>query len=302
MKVVIAGSSGLIGSALVESLRRDEHDVVRLVRRDPTAADEVRWDPSLGARAVDATLKSAVDDADAVVNLAGAGVAEKRWNDSYKRQILESRVSATTALATAIAETTRAPRVFVSGSASGFYGDTGPIAVDESAPRGTTFLAGVCVAWEVAAAPAREAGVRVVHPRTGTVTDPDGGAFGRLLPVVRRGVGGRLGSGTQWWSLISLHDQVAGIRHVIGDESVSGPANFAAPEQVTNAALTDALGKALHRPTLAIVPGFALSAVLGEFADELLIDQCMAPAALLASGFEFAHPTVDSMIADLLAP
>jgi uncharacterized protein (TIGR01777 family) len=301
MRIVVAGSSGLIGTALVESLRSDEHDVVRLVRREPSAPDEVRWDPTLGARAADDALKATVDDADAVVNLAGAGVAEKRWNEAHRRAILESRVSATTALATAIAETAHRPRVFVSGSASGFYGDTGPIAVDESAPRGSTFLSGVCVAWELAAEPARDAGVRVVHPRTGTVTDRDGGAFGRLLPVIKVGAGGRLGSGRQWWSLISLHDEVAGIRHVIEHEAVSGPVNFAAPEQVTNGDLTNRLGAALHRPTLAIVPGFALHAVLGEFAAELLIDQCMAPAALLASGFEFTHPTVDSMIADLLA-
>jgi uncharacterized protein len=143
--------------------------------------------------------------------------------------------------------------------------------------------------------------VRVVHPRTGTVADPHGGAFGRWLPVLRSGAGGRLGNGRQWWSLISLRDEVRGIRHVIDDESVAGPVNFAAPEQVTNGDLTSALGRALHRPTLAMVPGFALKAVLGDFADELLIDQRMAPVALTASGFEFLDPTVDAIVSDLLS-
>lgn len=301
MKVLVAGSSGLIGTALLSSLRADGHDVTTLVRRDPRNPAEVRWDPSLGAHGADAVVRDAVGAADAVVNLAGAGVAGKRWDDAYKRSILESRVTATTCLATAIAETVTPPRVFVSGSASGYYGDTGPVAVDEAAPRGSTFLAGVCVAWEAAAEPARERGIRVVHPRTATVADPDGGAFGRLLPVVKLGAGGRLGSGRQWWSLISLHDEVAGIRHMITEESVSGPVNVAAPEQVTNSDLTDALGRALHRPTLAIVPKFALNLVLGEFADELLISQRLAPAALLGSGFEFAQPTIASIIDDLLS-
>ncbi len=300
MKVVVAGSSGLIGTGLLSSLRSDGHDVVTLVRREPRTPHEVRWEPGLGARGADQTVRDAVDGVDAVVNLAGAGVAGKRWDDGYKRQILDSRVSATTCLATAIAEAGTPPRVFVSGSASGYYGDTGPVAVREDAPQGSTFLARVAAAWETAADPARERGVRVVHPRTGTVADPEGGAFGRLLPVVRLGVGGRLGSGRQWWSLISLADQVAGIRHLITHESISGPVNFAAAEQVTNADLTARLGRALHRPTLAMVPGFALRAVLGEFAGELLIDQRMSPSTLLESGYEFAHPTIDAIIEDLL--
>lgn len=300
MKVVVAGSSGLIGTGLLSSLRSDGHDVVTLVRREPRTPHEVRWEPGLGARGADQTVRDAVDGVDAVVNLAGAGVAGKRWDDGYKRQILDSRVSATTCLATAIAEAGTPPRVFVSGSASGYYGDTGPVAVREDAPQGSTFLARVAATWETAADPARERGVRVVHPRTGTVADPEGGAFGRLLPVVRLGIGGRLGSGRQWWSLISLHDQVAGIRHLITHESISGPVNFAAAEQVTNADLTARLGRALHRPTLAMVPGFALRAVLGEFAGELLIDQRMSPSTLLESGYELAHPTIDAIIEDLL--
>ena len=300
MRIVIAGSSGLIGTSLVHALRADGDDVVRLVRRTPSAPDEVRWTPELGGSGADADLRAALEGVDAVVNLAGAGVAGKRWDDAYKREVLDSRVAATTCLATAIAELDAPPRVFVSGSASGYYGDTGAVAVDETAPQGSTFLARVSDAWEHAADAAREV-TRVVHPRTGLVADPDGGAFGRLLPVVKMGVGGRLGSGKQWWSPISLRDEVGALRHLIATESLVGPVNLAAPEQVTNGDLTARLGRALGRPTLAAVPGFALRAVLGEFADELLIDQRMAPAALLASGYEFLDPTVDDIITDLLS-
>ena len=302
MTIVVSGASGLIGGALVASLRADGHEVVTLVRREPRDPHEVGWSPQLGARGATPDLRAALEGATAVVNLAGAPVAGKRWNDAYKREILDSRVAATTCLATAIAETTVRPRVFVSGSASGVYGDTGPVAVGEDAPVGSTFLARVAAAWELAAEAAREAGVRVAHPRTGTVADPEGGAFGRLLPVIRAGIGGRLGSGRQWWSVISLRDEVAGIRHLIDDESLEGAYNFAAPEQVTNGDLTAALGRALHRPTLAVVPGFALRAVLGDFADELLIDQRMSPARLLASGFEFRDPTVEDVVRGLLGP
>jgi uncharacterized protein (TIGR01777 family) len=300
MTVVVAGSSGLIGSALLASLRADGHEVVRLVRREAQDVHELTWSPELGARGATPELRAALEGVDAVINLAGAPVAGRRWNDAYKREILDSRVAATTCLATAIAETTDHPTVFVSASASGIYGDSGPDALDEGGPSGLTFLARVCTAWELAAQPARDAGVRVAHPRTGLVADPRQGAFGKLLPVVKAGIGGRLGSGKQWWSVISLRDEVAGIRHLVDDESAEGPFNLAAPEQVTNADLTDRLGSALHRPTLAMVPGFALKIVLGDFAEELLIDQRMTPAKLLASGFEFQDPTVDAVIADLL--
>lgn len=299
-RALVSGASGLIGTALVASLRADGWEVAQLVRRPAAAADELLWNPSLGATAATPALREAVSGADAVINLAGAPVAGKRWDDAYKREILDSRVAATTCLATAIAEAAEPPKVFVSASASGFYGDTGPEAVDENAPQGGTFLARVCADWERAAQPARDRGVRVVHPRTGLVADPDGGAFGRLLPVVRLGAGGRLGSGRQWWSPISLTDEVAALRHLAASESLEGPVNLAAPEQVTNSELTSLLGKALHRPTIAIVPGFALKAVLGGFADELLIDQRMAPTRLQADGFEFAHPTVASIVDDLL--
>lgn len=300
MKVVVSGSSGLIGSALVASLTADGHDVVTLVRRTPTAAGQVQWDPSLGASGVTPVLRAALDGARAVVNLAGAGVAEHRWNDAWKHQILDSRVAATTCLAVAITDVASKPGVFVSGSASGYYGDTGTVAVQETGPLGSTYLAQVCSSWELAAEPAREAGVRVVHPRTGTVADPDGGAFGRWLPIFKLGGGGPLGNGRQWWSLISLTDEVRGIRHAIDTEALVGPANFGAPEQITNGDLAKALGRALSRPSLVPAPGFGLRAVLGEFADELTINQRMTPTALTASGFEFTHPTIAAIVRDML--
>jgi uncharacterized protein (TIGR01777 family) len=302
MTIVVSGASGLIGTALLEALRADGHEVVALVRREVRAPHEVTWSPQLGARGATPELRAALEGATAVVNLSGAGVADRRWSEAYRREILDSRVAATTCLATAVAETRTRPGVFVSGSASGIYGDTGPVAVEEDAPVGSTVLARVASAWEQAAEPAREAGVRVAHPRTSVVADAEAGAFGRWLPFIRAGVGGRLGSGRQWWSLISLRDEVAGIRHLIEDESLEGAYNFAAPEQVTNGDLADALGRALHRPTLVPVPGFGLRIALGDFAEELLIDQRLSPARLLASGFEFRDPTVDAIVRGMLAP
>ena len=301
MYVLISGSSGLIGSSLASSLRVDGHDVHVLVRRPARVESEIQWTPERGASGVNDDLRAAVNAADAVVNLAGAGVAEKRWDSAYKAEVMNSRVNATTCLATAIAQVETKPTVFVSGSAGGYYGDTGPIAVDEAAPMGDTFLAQVAAAWEEAAAPAAEAGVRVTHPRTGTVADPHGGAFGRLLPLLRAGVGGSLGSGRQWWSLISLRDEVAALRHLIDNSSISGPVNFSAPQQVTNGELTKELAKALHRPALAAAPRFAVRAVLGEFAEELFLDQRMAPAVLLASGFTFADPTISAIVSGLVS-
>lgn len=300
MRVLISGSSGLIGSSLVASLRVDGHDVRVLVRRSAQAPSEVSWKPELGADGVDQTMREAVGSSDAIVNLAGAGVAEKRWDKQYKEQILSSRVAATTCLAAAIVQADTKPAVFVSGSAGGYYGDTGTEAVDENAPAGDTFLARVAYAWEAAAIPSADAGVRVTHPRTGTVADAHGGAFGRLLPLLRAGVGGSLGSGRQWWSLISLRDEVAAIRHLIDNPAVVGPVNFSAPQQATNGELTKELAKALNRPALAAAPRFAVRSVLGEFAEELFLNQRMAPAKLLATGFHFADPTISDIVAGLV--
>ncbi|MFE2046758.1 TIGR01777 family oxidoreductase [Streptomyces sp. NPDC059477] len=290
-RIAVAGASGLIGRALVRSLAADGHEVVRLVRREPRGADEVRWDPEAGR--VDA---AGLDGCAAVVNLAGAGVGDRRWTPEYKARLLRSRVGGTTALAEAVAAMDSPPRVFVNGSAMGYYGPTGDRAVDESAPAGTGFLPEMCVAWEAAAAPAREAGVRTVFPRTGLVVSREGGAWARLFPLFRAGLGGRLGDGRQYWSFIALHDEVAAIRHLIDRDDLSGPFNLTAPEPLTNREITAAMGRVLHRPTLLAVPSPALRAALGEMAGDVLGSQRVLPRRLLESGFVFAFPTIEDAV------
>ncbi|WP_221351867.1 TIGR01777 family oxidoreductase [Streptomyces beigongshangae] len=290
-RIAVAGASGLIGTALVRSLTADGHEVVRLVRRTPRADDEVEWDP--GRQYVDAV---GLAGCDAVVNLAGAGIGDRRWSDAYKRTIRESRVLGTTALAEAVAAMDRPPRVFLNGSALGFYGDTGERAVDEDSPPGDGFLPSLCVEWEAATAPAREAGVRTVLARTGLVVAAEGGAWGRLFPLFRAGLGGRMGDGRQYWSYIALHDHVAALRHLLDSGSLSGPFNLTAPEPLTNREITAAMGRILHRPTLLAVPAPVLRAVLGEMAQEVLGSQRVLPARLLESGFTFAFPGIEEAI------
>lgn len=291
MRILITGASGLIGSALVRSLRGDGHEVVRLVRRPPSAPDEVEWDPQAGR--VDSP---GLEGCEAVVHLAGAGVGDKRWTESYKRVIRDSRVRGTATVATALAGMRTPPRVFVSGSAVGYYGDTGDRAVDESDPPGTGFLPEVCQEWEAAAAPAVEAGIRTVHPRIGLVVSRDGGAWGRLFPIFKAGMGGRMGDGRQYWSFIALHDQVAALRHLIDTESLSGPVNLTAPDPVTNREVTAAMGRVLRRPTIAAVPAPVLRVALGEFAQDVLGSQRVIPVRLLESGFRFEYPAIDDAI------
>jgi uncharacterized protein (TIGR01777 family) len=295
MRVTVTGSSGLIGSALVRALRQDGHDVVRLVRREPSAPDEARWSPADGC--VEA---AALESTDAVVHLAGAGVGDRPWTKAYKRRIRDSRLDGTRTLAEAIAAAEHRPPVLVCGSAIGFYGDTGDREADEKSPMGTGFLAALVRDWEAAAAPAREAGVRVVHPRTGVVLARGGGIVGRTLPLFRLGIGGRLGDGTQWTSWISLADEVAALRFLIEHE-VAGPVNLTAPNPVTNAAYTAALARALHRPARLAVPKAVLRAALRDFADEgPLVSQRVLPRRLEDAGFRFRHPDVDSALAALL--
>ncbi|MFJ7072763.1 TIGR01777 family oxidoreductase [Streptomyces sp. NPDC098781] len=292
-RILVAGSSGLIGGALVRSLLDDGHEVVRLVRRAPRSKDEVRWDPDGGS--VDA---AGLAGCDAVVNLAGANVGSRRWTDAYKATLRSGRVRGTAALAEAMAslEPERRPRVFVNGSAIGYYGETGERAVDESAPPGEGFLPSLVVDWEGAAAPAREAGVRTVFPRTGLVVARDGGAWGRLFPLFKAGVGGRLGDGRQYWSFVSLHDEVAAIRHLIDRDDLSGPFNVTAPQPLTNREITEAMGRVLHRPTLFQVPAPVLRTVLGEMAGDVLGSQRVLPTRLLESGFTFAFPEIEGAI------
>ncbi|MFD5451283.1 TIGR01777 family oxidoreductase [Streptomyces sp. NPDC003470] len=290
-RIAVAGASGLIGSALVRSLTADGHEVVRLVRRAPQGPDEVRWDAVAGR--VDA---AGLEGCDAVVNLAGAGVGDRRWTDAYKARVRDSRVNGTRALAEAVASLRRPVRVFVNGSAIGFYGETGDRPVDESAPAGEGFLPSLCVEWEDAAAPAREAGVRTVFVRTGLVVSRQGGAWARLFPLFRAGLGGRLGDGSQYWSFVALHDEVAAIRHLLDRDDLSGPFNVTAPHPTTNREITAAMGRVLHRPTPFPVPAPVLRAVLGEMSGDVLGSARVLPARLLESGFRFAFPEIDGAI------
>ncbi|MGW3935786.1 TIGR01777 family oxidoreductase [Streptomyces phaeochromogenes] len=290
-RIAVAGASGLIGSALVRSLTADGHEVVRLVRRTPRAKDEVEWDPE--RQYVDA---AGLVGCDAVVNLAGAGIGDHRWTDEYKRRIRDSRLLGTAALAEAVASLDRPPRIFLNGSAMGVYGDTGEQAVDESSPPGIGFLPSLCVEWEEAAAPAEEAGVRTVFARTGLVVAAKGGAWGRLFPLFKAGLGGRMGDGRQYWSYIALHDHVAALRYLIDSESLSGPFNLTAPEPLTNREITAAMGRVLHRPAVFAVPAPVLKIVLGEMAQEVLGSQRVVPTRLLESGFTFAFPGIEEAI------
>ncbi|MFI6461859.1 TIGR01777 family oxidoreductase [Streptomyces sp. NPDC050528] len=290
-RIAVTGASGLIGSALVRSLTADGHEVVRLVRRGARGADEVCWDPE--GQYVDA---AGLDGCDAVVNLAGAGVGDHRWTDAYKKQVRDSRVLGTAALAEAVAALDRPPRVWVNGSAIGFYGETGDRAVDESAPPGDGFLPSLCVEWEEATAPVQEAGVRTVFARTGLVVARDGGAWAKLFPLYKAGLGGRFGNGRQYWSFVALHDEVAAIRHLIDTDGLSGPFNLTAPNPLTNREISAAMGRVLRRPSLFTVPAPALKLVLGEMSGDVLGSQRVLPKRLLESGFTFAFPEIEGAI------
>jgi uncharacterized protein (TIGR01777 family) len=291
MRVLVSGSSGLIGSALVPRLRSEGHEVVRLVRRAATAADEVRWDPAAG------TLdRGALGTIDGIVHLAGEGIGEKRWSPEQKRRILDSRVQGTRLLAETAAALDPAPSVFVCGSAIGYYGLRGDEVLTEQSGPGTGFLADVVEQWEAAARPAVDAGIRTVFLRTGIVLAPKGGAFGKLLPLLKLGLGGTLGGGDQWWSWISLDDEVGLLVHALTTTTLSGPVNGTAPEPVTNAELVKVAGKVLGRPAVLPVPKFALSLVMGgEMTEEVILaGQRALPAAAEASGYTFQHRTVEA--------
>jgi uncharacterized protein (TIGR01777 family) len=290
-RIAVTGASGLIGSALVRSLTADGHEVVRLVRRAARGADEVCWDPE--GQYVDA---AGLDGCDAVVNLAGAGVGDHRWTDAYKKTVRDSRVLGTAALAEAVAALDRPPRVWVNGSAIGFYGETGDRTVDEDAPPGDGFLPALCVEWEEATAPVQEAGVRTVFARTGLVVAREGGAWAKLFPLYKAGLGGRFGNGRQYWSFVALHDEVAAIRHLIDTEGLSGPFNLTAPNPLTNREIAAAMGRVMHRPSLFTVPAPALKLVLGEMSGDVLGSQRVLPKRLLESGFTFAFPEIEGAV------
>ena len=280
MRVAVTGSHGFIGSALVAALTSDEHDVV------PVGRDERG-----GLKAADLV------GADAVIHLAGEGVASKRWTPEQKRRVLESRTIGTTLVAETIASMTPRPRVLLSASAIGYYGDRGDEILTEASSAGEGFLAEVCVQWEAATAAAEAAGIRVAHLRTGIVVGKNGGAVAKTLPLFKLGLGGRIGSGSQYWSWISLTDEIGAIRFLL-DHEVSGAVNLTGPEPVTNAEFTKAVGRALHRPTFVPVPKFGPRILLGrEAADEVVsASQRVEPIVLAREGYRFAHETVDAAV------
>ena len=288
MRVAVTGSHGLIGTALLARLRAAGHEAVPIVRGAP-AAGEIGWDPRAGR-----LEPRALRGLDAVVNLAGAGIGDKRWSDEYKRQVLESRTRATTLLADTMAGLDDGPRTLLSGSAIGFYGDRGDEELDESSPPGRGFLAEVAEAWEATTAPASAAGLRVVHLRTGIVLAGHGGALPRMLPLFKLGLGGRFGDGRQWMSWIALDDEIGAITHLLGSEVV-GPVNLTAPAPVRNGELADTIGEVLHRPTVLPVPAFGPKLVLGaERADALLFQsQRVVPRVLQDDGFEWRFATLE---------
>lgn len=284
--IAIAGSSGLIGSALTAALRAADHRVLRIVRRAPSNADELHWNPESGEFDVDS-----ISDVDAVVNLCGVNVGQRRWSGAFKQSLRDSRIAPTEVLAHAVADAGVA--TLVNASAVGYYGDTKDRVVDENDRAGKGFLAQLCEDWEAATLPAQYGGARVVLARTGLVFSPAGGALGRLRPLFRTGLGARLGSGRQYMSWITLEDEVRALLFAISNHTLSGPVNMTGPAPVTNAEFTTAFGRAVNRPTPLMVPGFAARAVLGEFADEgVLTGQRAIPSALERAGFEFHHNTI----------
>ena len=300
MRVAVTGSTGLIGRALVERLEADGHQAVRVVRsaggpgqHGPT----VNWDPGAGQ-----IEGGALEGLDAVVHLAGEPIAARRWSDEQKRRIADSRTRGTALLAGALSRLDAPPSVLVSASAIGYYGDRGDERLDESSSGGRDFLAQVCRDWETAADPARDAGIRVTHPRTGVVLSRSGGALAEMLPFFRLGLGGRIGSGRQWMSWITLHDEVEALVWLLAAD-VEGPVNLTAPEPVTNRQLTAALGRALRRPTLLPTPKPALWTRLGrELTEALLYSSArVEPALLVRRGFRFTHPDITTGLADVLA-
>jgi uncharacterized protein len=294
VKVAITGSSGLIGTALAVALRADGHQVLRLVRGEPAGQDAVRWDPRAERGGLD---PGSLDGVAAVVHLAGAGVADKRWTPRYQAEIRNSRVEGTRGLVRALAAMPTPPGVMLAGSAIGWYGDTGGREVTEASPSGRGFLPEVVRDWEAAASAAADAGIRVVTLRSGVVLSAKGGMLGRLLPLFRLGLGGRIGSGKQVMSWIGLSEWVAAARFLMGRDDIAGPVNLTTPSPVTNAEFTAALAAAVHRPAVMIVPAPALKLAVGGVSSDILSSARVLPQRLLAEGYRFQHPGIAAALA-----
>lgn len=289
-RIAITGASGLIGTALVGHLRSEGHTVQRFVRRPVVAPDEIQWDPKTGYVDIEA-----LRGVDAVIHLAGVGVGDKRWSKKYKSEILNSRLLGTTAIAHAVNEVK--PQVFISASAIGWYGESGNRSVVESDRVGDDFLAAVCREWEGAADLVTD--VRTVKIRTGLVLDPTGGALGKMLPLFRLGLGGKLGNGKQWWSWITLHDVIRAITFLL-ENKVAGPVNLTSPNPVTNQEFTSALARAMHRPALFPAPALGLKIALGGFSSEILGSKKVIPQALTDAGFTWDYPHITNALTALI--
>lgn len=292
MHILISGSSGLVGSALRPFLAKNGHRLTRLVRHVPREENQIRWFPDRGVLA-----ENLLEGVEGVCHLSGESIAEGRWTPEKKQRILDSRVDSTTLLSQTIAKLDPLPKVFVSASAIGFYGDCGDEVLNESSSPGDDFLAEVCQKWEAATQPARDAGIRVVNLRIGLVLSKEGGALRKMLLPFKLGGGGVVGNGRQYWSWIGLSDLVSILHHCLVTESLEGPVNGVAPNAVTNREFTKALGSVLRRPTIVPLPAFAARLVLGEMANALLLSSARAqPAKLEASGFTFGHPQLEGAL------
>lgn len=296
MRILIGGSHGLVGTALIKSMEPEGHEIFRLVRYAPHSPTEIEWSPDRYSIAL-----AMIEGFDVVVNLAGESIAEGRWTEDKKRRIRESRVKGTKLLGDALANLTTPPKTFICASAIGYYGNGGDEILTEASPPGDDFLAHVCAEWEQATALATEKGIRVVNARFGVILDTKGGALAKMLPPFRMGVGGRIGSGKQWMSWIALDDVIGALNFALAHESMKGPVNFVSPNPVTNAEFTKALGKALSRPTLFPIPAFGIRLLFGEMGETLLLGgQRVAPAELKASGYKFKYSQLAAALPDIL--
>ena len=297
MKILVSGSHGLVGSAVIKSLLEDKHEVVRLVRgKVAGGAPEIEWHPDQDR--LDAQQLAGID---AVIHLAGESIASGRWTDEKKRKIRDSRVKSTTLLSNALAQLSQPPSVFLSASAIGYYGSRGDEVLNEQSKPGNDFLSSVCVEWEEATRAASEKGIRTVNARFGIILDAHGGALAQMLTPFRMGIGGRVGDGKQWMSWIALADVVAGLKFLLHDETARGPVNFVAPNPVTNAEFTRTLGRVLSRPTFFPIPAFGARLAFGEMADALLLgSQRVKPEILEAKKFAFQWPTLEPALRHLL--